>query len=290
MIYHESPFYSPITFDWTPYILSATPRSCSRECVSKKLKTDNDDVKGTPTTKIIYQDRTTRIQHTDDNQIEFSIDLPGVKAPDIKLEVHDGVLKIHAERKHGNNTTAFERQFLIKHTTDVESSNNIHATLIDGVLQVLVPKKSEDQEEKKEITIPIVAEYPTEKDEKDESKKEVRFNTDLPGVTSSNVTLQVKDDTITLHATRKVFDRVSNIDRHFSFDTNKVDPSSFKAYLMDGVLSIIGTKRDVPEPKQILVKDGSATENMAIETEKVTEETKNADEDMVMVETVTDEK
>jgi HSP20 family molecular chaperone IbpA len=298
MIYRESPFTSPVTFDWTPYIFATTPNSCSRECIreciSKKQKTDKNDVNnGTPTatkdSKIIYQDRNTRIQHTDDNQIEFSIDVPGVKASNIKVEIHDGVLKILAERKHrNNNTIKFERQFLIKHLTETES-NKIHATLVDGVLQVTVPKRNEEEEESKQISVPIVAEYPPENDQSDDQKKDVRFTTDLPGVSSTNVTLQVKGDTITLDATRKVMDHVSKIDRYFSFDTNKIDPKSFHAYLIDGVLTIIGLKKDVPEPKQIVVLDGSVTETMTIDVAE-NDTMKKDDEDMVIVETVTDEK
>jgi HSP20 family molecular chaperone IbpA len=98
-------------------------------------------------------------------------------------------------------------------------------------------------------------------------------------VKAGDASLELKDDTISLHATRRVFDKVSSMDRYFSIDRSKVDATTFKAYLVDGVLTITVTKQEAPEPKPILV----TTKPNAIEG-------KNEDTEMVVVETVAEEK
>lgn len=221
---------------------------------------------------IIYQDRGVRISSNDDN-IMYQLDLPGIKATDAKVEIRNGVLSVQAERKDGNNYSKYAQHFLVKES-DVDSEK-VNANLSDGVLTITIPKK----EESKPLAISIVAQYPPEKEEND--NKDIRFTVDLPGVKASDATLELKDDTISLHATRKVFDKVSTFDRYFSIDRNKVDPTAFNAYLLDGVLTITGIKKESPEPKPILI---TAKPNV------VAIEGKKEDAEMVVVETVPEEK
>lgn len=88
------------------------------------------------------------IEETDDFYL-FSVDLPGVKREDVKVDVSDGVLRISGqrnferkvedkqfyrfERQHGS----FDRSFRLP--TKVDESK-IQAQFEDGVLEVMVPK------------------------------------------------------------------------------------------------------------------------------------------------------
>jgi HSP20 family molecular chaperone IbpA len=246
MFYRHSPFHYPITHSWVPLLL--TPPTFDNDtnntngdehAIKESAMTSNDS-------SIIYRDRNVRIQQQDDN-IVYSLDLPGIKASDAKIEIKNGVLSVQAERKAGNNYTKYAQQFLIKES-DVDSQN-VKADLAHGVLTITIPKK----EEAKPLAIPVAAGYAPEKANND---KVVRFTVDLPGVKPSDVTMELKDETISLHATRKVFDKETIMDRYLSIDRTKIDPTSFEAYLADGVLTVTGTKRDEPEPKPILINNG----------------------------------
>jgi HSP20 family molecular chaperone IbpA len=275
MFYRHSPFhYYPVSHSLIPFLL-ASPESDTHPN-SRQANSDEQSIKENAVTaldkSIIYQDRGVRIISNDDD-IVYQLDLPGIKASDAKVEIRNGVLSVQAERKDGNNYSKYAQHFLVKES-DVDSEK-INANMSDGVLTISIPKK----EESKPLPIAVSAEYPPEKAEND--SKDVRFTVDLPGVKASDATLELKDDTISLHATRKVFDKVSTLERYFSIDRSKVDSAAFNAYLVDGVLTITGTKKESPEPKPILV---TAKPNV------VAIEGKKDDTEMVVVETVTEEK
>jgi HSP20 family protein len=272
-------------------MLATGPTACTQvACGSKKQKTTGNDDKATvPGAHILYQDRNTRIQYVNDSQIEFSIDVPGTKASDTKVEIVDGELKVHAERKHDNGkTTKFERSFYIKDISDTDSGN-IHANLEDGVLRITIPRKVEVEKNAAPQPITIMAKYPPVAND-GESDKDFHFTLDLPGVSTNNVTLEVKGDTIALHATRKVLDKVTTIERSFTVDLDKVDVTTVKAYLVDGVMTLKGSKKEAAKPLQILVVGGltKATSDTPMVTENATDKDLESkeDEDMVVVETV----
>jgi HSP20 family protein len=274
MFYHHSPFsFYPSSRYWTPYALSS-PRTSTFTFEDGEDRANDQLAKqeaASSDAPVIYQDRNVRIQHKDKN-IVFSIDMPGIKSLDTKIEIRDGVLSVNAERKIGSNGSAkYAQHFLLK-DSDAQSED-VHANLCDGVLTITIPKK----EETKPFTIPVLAEYAPPKSESDE--KDVRFTVDLPGVNISNIKLELADDTITLHAERKIFEKVSTIDKYFSVDRTKVDVNAFKAYLVDGVLTITGYLKDPAQPKSIAVVDGL--------TEMTIEDGKKQPEEMI-VETVTD--
>jgi HSP20 family molecular chaperone IbpA len=289
ILYHQSPFqfYPHTSLSWTPYIIASSPTTSSqRRCGYKKQKMCDVEKSSENSSKIIYQDRSTRIQHIDENKIEFSLDLPGIKAADTKVEIHNGFLKVEAERKHGSDRSKkVERCFSIKEF-DTESED-LHASLQDGVLCIIIPKKVDKDKEEDETStpIPVGVEYPPETHESDNDTK-VRFSVDLPGVSLSNVKLEMKNNTISLQATRKLFEKELTTKRQFTIDTDKADVTSFKGYLVDGVLTIVGSKKVLPGPKQIVVtdvSDGMATMRIENATESKDEE------DMVIVETVAEE-
>ena len=81
-----------------------------------------------------------RINETE-NRVDLSLDLPGVKASDLKVNIEDQVLTISGNRTftRGNHTSSvrFSRQFVLDATVD---TSNLTANLADGVLTISAPK------------------------------------------------------------------------------------------------------------------------------------------------------
>jgi HSP20 family protein len=95
-----------------------------------------------------------------ENQYLLSIDLPGMKKEDIKIEVADGTLVISGERKqekrddenqvHRFERTygSFKRSFVLPNTI---STDKVEAKYEDGVLSLQLPKTEIAQARKIEI-------------------------------------------------------------------------------------------------------------------------------------------
>lgn len=89
-------------------------------------------------------------------------DLPGVPKEQIKVDVEGNRLTISGERttreevkeeeyyRMESSFGSFTRSFAIPEDADVE---NIHANNRDGVLEVVIPKKSESKEEPRSIPV-----------------------------------------------------------------------------------------------------------------------------------------
>ena len=72
------------------------------------------------------------------NYFLLSVDMPGVKAEDLKIELAENILTLSGERKRGAKTYgAFERTFEVPTSVD---ATRIEAQLSDGVLSVVLPK------------------------------------------------------------------------------------------------------------------------------------------------------
>lgn len=111
---------------------------------------DYDDNNFTPATDIVERD----------NNYLLSVDLPGMKKDDIKIEVQDGMLVISGERQSEQKTETdkfqrnektygfFKRTFSLPKSVD---SNNIQAHHQDGVLEITLPKSQEVKTKKIEI-------------------------------------------------------------------------------------------------------------------------------------------
>lgn len=86
----------------------------------------------------------------DDKCIFTAIDMPGIKASDIDINVGDSVLTIKAERKdhysEGQSSRSYSLQISIP--TNVER-DKISAHFEDGVLEFTMPKKDIKKEQKK---------------------------------------------------------------------------------------------------------------------------------------------
>ncbi len=96
-----------------------------------------------------------------ENAYHIDVDLPGVNKDDIKVDIHKDILTISGERKTKEEVKEedyykvetsfgkFSRRFTLPDNADIE---NIDARSEDGVLEVIIPKLSEDKH-KKTITI-----------------------------------------------------------------------------------------------------------------------------------------
>jgi HSP20 family molecular chaperone IbpA len=229
---------------------------------------------------VIYDDRNVHIIDIGD-AFTFSLDLPGIKSSDAKVELQDGVLRIEAERKFREKCSSKQIQHFLMKEQHIDR-DKIRASLSDGVLTITVPKKPTAAP----IAIPAMAEYPPEKSE---DAKELRMALDLPGVRASDVKLELYDGSITLHAERK--DRASTIDKIIYVDEMRVDPNAFKAFVVDGVLTITGYRKGAPEPKQIKVADAEPEPKHITVSDSHEAATRDKlDEDEIFVETVEDEK
>eukprot|EP00980_Cylindrotheca_fusiformis_P000223 scaffold52_cov183-Cylindrotheca_fusiformis.AAC.2 len=92
----------------------------------------------------------------DEKSYSFSVDVPGVKAEDMKMELVDNNQALHLSggRKFKNGDTVeetkFERRFTIGSDVDVEK---INADLSDGVLTITAPKKEQQKPSSRLIAI-----------------------------------------------------------------------------------------------------------------------------------------
>ena len=101
----------------------------------------------------------TNIAETDQN-FELTVDLPGIRAEDVKVEFHEGNLTISGTRKHESEEKGktyhrversygeFRRSFILGPDVD---SERVEAEYSDGVLNVVVPKAEKAQPKRIEI-------------------------------------------------------------------------------------------------------------------------------------------
>lgn len=90
----------------------------------------------------------------DENHVYVEADLPGVSEKDLEATVHNGVLTIKAERSdeegrvyifNGRTFGRFERAITLPETVD---SENVEATLTNGVLRIVLAKHPEARPKK----------------------------------------------------------------------------------------------------------------------------------------------
>ena len=92
----------------------------------------------------------------DDGKYHISVDMPGVKASDMKVEVENDnkVLHIYGGRKitKGDSVseTRFDKRFTIGDNVDVDK---ITANLRDGVLELEAPKLEEERPKTRTINV-----------------------------------------------------------------------------------------------------------------------------------------
>jgi len=96
----------------------------------------------------------------DDDAYTIEITVPGYKNEDCKVKVKDSVLYVYGRREiekeavfyslKENRNTYFERTFLLSNEVETEE---IEANCVDGILTLILPKKSTDSFVEKEIEI-----------------------------------------------------------------------------------------------------------------------------------------
>ncbi len=98
----------------------------------------------------------------DNEAVRITAELPGMTQKDVKLAFKDGVLTIRGEREFKDEQKkkdyyriersygAFARSFTLPSTVE---SDKIHASMKDGVLEILVPKKEEAKPKEIEIKV-----------------------------------------------------------------------------------------------------------------------------------------
>lgn len=89
-----------------------------------------------------------------DQAFLLTVDLPGVKKDDVKVDLSDNVLTISGERKHEHESKAkgtrrfersygsFQRSFTLPSGVD---ANAVEASLEDGVLRIALPKSEQSK-------------------------------------------------------------------------------------------------------------------------------------------------
>merc|ERR1712157_625894 len=90
--------------------------------------------------KGLHQSRSLRVVDEDDQYL-FTMDIPGVKEGDVNVTVQGTKLKVVAERKRDSKTivSRYLQEFELDNKT--ADTQNVQASLMDGVLTVMVPKK-----------------------------------------------------------------------------------------------------------------------------------------------------
>lgn len=100
----------------------------------------------------------------EDNQFTIELAAPGLKKEDFKIDLDHNVLTISSEKKEENEEKdkegkytkreysfqSFSRSFTVPENTDGE---NIQAQYQDGILNITIPKKEEEEKKSKKIEI-----------------------------------------------------------------------------------------------------------------------------------------
>lgn len=173
----------------------------------------------------------------DEDAWAVTMDVPGVKASDVEMEEKQQVLTVKAMRKAGDKVTAiYEQVFqLDEHQMKIEE---LSADLSDGVLTITIPKKPAPEPVSVQI---FTTDAP---DHHDDESKEFRYSLDLPGIKASDLKVEFHDDTLFLEAERKKGNFTSKVQRMFTVGPS-VDKDNAKAYLMDGILTLVAPRKEV---------------------------------------------
>jgi HSP20 family protein len=90
----------------------------------------------------LHQGRPATDVHEDADNYHVRMELPGVRKEDVKIEVHDRLLQVRAERREssGSQETSFTLARSIAVPEGV-ATDRITAKLEDGLLQITLPKQ-----------------------------------------------------------------------------------------------------------------------------------------------------
>lgn len=98
----------------------------------------------------------------DKDQVYVRAELPGMKKDEIDISLHNGMISISGERKHGDETKEGENfrseRFFGRFNRSVAlptrvDSNNVQASYKDGVLTVTLPKAEEAKPKQIQVNV-----------------------------------------------------------------------------------------------------------------------------------------
>ena len=125
----------------------------------------------------------------------------------------------------------------------------------------------------------------------EESTQEFRFTEDVPGVKPSQLYIKASNDTLIVKGKRTMGDNTICMRRLVEIPRG-TDMTQAKAYLVDGVLTVVAPKAQELQPtslRTIYVNDMPLVEALQIQVEDNKDDDKK-EEDEIMVETVAEEK
>jgi HSP20 family molecular chaperone IbpA len=208
---------------------------------------------------VVYRLGRAHVENRKDSYF-LTVDLPGVKAADLKIEKSNGKLHIDAERTQGKvKHSKYVQSFAFdERITDFSKTN---AVLQDGVLSMTIPKKEREVPKPYSLTI-NTSEPSTNQD--DSKKKYAIFSLDLPGMKASDLKAEfTKECVLHLHGQRKdLHGKVMNeIERLLPLNEKVIDTTALEAVLQDGVLTIMAPCRTSSANRTIEVSTEPAAEN-----------------------------
>lgn len=86
----------------------------------------------------------------EDGSLSISIDVPGIKEPDLAIEVSDSIITVKGERKTATSSHTVQKSFSIPEGYDTD---NITAELKDGILSLKIIGKPLPSKEVKKIPL-----------------------------------------------------------------------------------------------------------------------------------------
>lgn len=87
---------------------------------------------------------------SDDNGIQYTVDIPGVKKEDLVIEMQDNMITVKGERKTKNSCSSYTKSFSVPEEYNLELAN---AELVDGILSIDIPKREQKLKEVKRLEL-----------------------------------------------------------------------------------------------------------------------------------------
>lgn len=221
--------------------------------------------------------------------IELNMDIPGVAAKDLSIELENDVLRISGSRKHtnpnGETTTEskFDQSFELDNDVDPEG---LEVTLSDGVLRVSAPKREKTVKHLAITAVETEEDYAALETKASSDQGIVEWSMDVPGVSAKDLSIELENGRVLrIAGSRKHKNRIGEAVEskfHQSFQLNTdVDPERLKVTLSHGVLRVLAPKKE-KVVKRLAIKPAEE-DYVALETKEV------IDQEITVGETATDE-
>lgn len=86
-----------------------------------------------------------------DGKYSMTLEIPGFKKEEIKIEIEDDIIVINAENKRGQNISSVSGSYSLPANVQVET---LDAVLEDGILTLSLSKKDQSEDKKTKI-VPV---------------------------------------------------------------------------------------------------------------------------------------